>query len=195
MHFRHQQRRAADEQKALREQGLRSGDLDWEKRGICTYITKPRMAAAITGKTPNGEPIKGDYKFNDVFPMDEGFPANLEYFRLDFLDKDQAALGRQFREILPLLWLRAGATGPRPELSKHRPIPPWVIAEKSPFAVLVDENRFVDFAVELEGRSDLTYVFLVTDSEDAFREMAGQLKVPNLIQLYRDYLENFVINI
>jgi len=24
--------------------------------------------------------------------------------------------------------------------------------------------------------------------------MSGQLKVPNVIQLYRDYLENFVIN-
>jgi hypothetical protein len=34
----------------------------------------------------------------------------------------------------------------------------------------------------------------VTDSEEAFQEMAGQLKVQNVIQLYRDYLENFVIN-
>ena len=49
-------------------------------------------------------------------PMRDGFPANLEYFKLDFLDKNQVALGRQFREILPLLWLRAGAVGARPEL-------------------------------------------------------------------------------
>lgn len=52
---------AADEQKALREQGLRPGDAEWEKHGICDYITKPRVAAAINGKTPAGEPIKGDY--------------------------------------------------------------------------------------------------------------------------------------
>jgi len=127
-------------------------------------------------------------------PMREGFPANLEYFRLDFLDKDHVALGRQFREILPILWLRAGAIGPRPELPKNKPIPAMVIPEHNPFAVLVEENRFADFAAELEGRNDLTHAYLVTDSEEAFQEMAGQLKEPNVIQLYRDYLENFVIN-
>lgn len=127
-------------------------------------------------------------------PMREGFPANLEYFRLDFLDKDHVALGRQFREILPILWMRAGAIGPRPELPKNKPIPAMVIPEHNPFAVLVEEARFADFAAALEGRGDLTHVFLVTDSEEAFQEMAGQVKVANVIQLYRDYLENFAIN-
>lgn len=50
---------AADEQEVLRKKGLRPGDHDWERWGICDYITKPRVAAAITGKTPNGELIKG----------------------------------------------------------------------------------------------------------------------------------------
>ena len=127
-------------------------------------------------------------------PMREGFPANLEYFRLDFLDKDHVALGRQFREILPILWLRAGAIGARPELPKNKPIPAMLIPRHNPFAVLVDETCFADFAAELESQDDLTHAFLVTDSEEAFQEMAGQLRVPNLIQLYRDYLENFVIN-
>jgi adenine-specific DNA-methyltransferase len=63
----------ADEQKALRENGLRPGDAEWEQHGICDYITKTRVQAAITGKTPDGEPIKGDYKFSDEFPMADGF--------------------------------------------------------------------------------------------------------------------------
>ena len=127
-------------------------------------------------------------------PMRKGFPVNLEFFRLDFLDKKHVALGRQFREILPILWLRAGAIGPRPDLPKNKSIPAMVIPQHSPFAVLVDETKFADFAAELEGRGDLTHAFLVTDSEEAFQEMAGQLNVPNVIQLYRDFLENFVIN-
>lgn len=49
----------ADEQKALHKQGLRAGDLDWEKWGICDYITKPRVEAAITGKTPDGTHQRG----------------------------------------------------------------------------------------------------------------------------------------
>jgi adenine-specific DNA-methyltransferase len=130
----------------------------------------------------------------EIRPMQDGFSANLEYFRLDYLDKDHVALGRQFREILPILWLRAGAIGPRPELPKNKPIPAMIIPEHNPFAVLVEEWRFPDFAAELEGRENLSHAYLVTDSEEAFQEMAKQLKVPNVIQLYRDYLENFVIN-
>ena len=41
-------------------------------------------------------------------PMSAGFATNLAYFKLDFLDKDRVALKRAFREILPLLWLKAG---------------------------------------------------------------------------------------
>ena len=126
--------------------------------------------------------------------MREGFPANLGYYRLDFLDKDHVALGRQFREILPILWLRAGAIGTCPELPKNKLVPPIVNPKQNPFAVLVDEAYFVDFVAELKCRDDLTHVYLITDSEEAFQEMAGQLEVPNVIHLYRDYLENFVIN-
>ncbi len=131
-------------------------------------------------------------------PLSDGFPANLEYFRLDFLDKDQVALGRAFREILPLLWLRAGAIGPRPELPPDAPVPAMLIPEGTPFAVLVDETCFADFSHAIAGRTDLSHLFLVTDSDDAYREMAGQLEAQlgaaNTIQLYRDYLENFMIN-
>ncbi len=127
-------------------------------------------------------------------PMSDGFPANLEYFRLDFLERDSVALGQQFREILPLLWLRAGATGPRPELPRNRPLPTMLFPKHNPFAVLIDETRFGDFLTEVGNRPDLTHVFLVTDSEDAFQEMAAQIAAPNVIQLYRDYLENFALN-
>jgi adenine-specific DNA-methyltransferase len=127
-------------------------------------------------------------------PLREGFPANLAYFKLDLLDKNQVALGRQFREILPLLWLRAGAVGARPELPAGAPIPAMLIPAANPFAVLADETRFADFLAAVSGRKDLTHIFLVTDSEDAFREMAEQLAAPHIIQLYRDYLENFMIN-
>lgn len=127
-------------------------------------------------------------------PLQEGFTANIEYFRLDFLDKDQVALKRRFREILPLLWLRAGCVGPRPEISARKPEPAFMLPEENSFAVLLDEMRFTEFSKLLAKRKDLTHVFLVTDSHEAFEEMAAKVKVPTVIQLYRDYLENFLIN-
>lgn len=51
--------------------------------------------------------------------MSEGFPANAEYFKLEFLDKNSVSLGQQFREILPLLWLKSGAIGKRPEVNSN----------------------------------------------------------------------------
>jgi adenine-specific DNA-methyltransferase len=52
---------AADEQASLRGAGLRPGDPDWEKLGICDFITKPRIAAAISGWTSDEEAIDGEY--------------------------------------------------------------------------------------------------------------------------------------
>jgi adenine-specific DNA-methyltransferase len=50
-------------------------------------------------------------------PMSDDFHANVEYFKLGFLDKNSVSLGQQFREILPLLWLKSGAIGRRPEIN------------------------------------------------------------------------------
>ena len=98
----------------------------------------------------------------EKYPVGRGFPTNLEYFRLDFLDKDNVALGRQFREVLPILWLRAGAFGRRPVLYSDESIPPMMIPEGNRFAVLVEEARFGEFASRLDDRDDLSHVYLVT---------------------------------
>ena len=102
---------AANEQKALCEAGLRPGDPDWEKWGICDHITKPRIRATITGKTPDGDPIKGDYKFTDEFPMADGFEENAEFFTLTYETPVAVSHNRAFARIAPLLWMRAGSEG------------------------------------------------------------------------------------
>jgi adenine-specific DNA-methyltransferase len=104
---------AADEQDALRKKKLRPGDAEWEKWGICDYITKPRVDAAITGKSHNGQSIEGDYKFTDEFPMADGFKENAEFFTLTYEAKDAVNHNLAFARIAPLLWMRAGAQGRR----------------------------------------------------------------------------------
>ena len=123
----------------------------------------------------------------------DGFAANAEYFKLGFLDRSNVALGQQFREILPLLWLKAGAVGKRPILTEGD-LPDMLIPENSNFAILIDERYFGLFLTKIEERPNIEYVYLVTNSEDAYREMGARLRTRNVIQLYRDYLDNFVIN-
>jgi len=80
-----------EEAKKLTKDGFRPGDPEWERLGICDYVTKPRIEAAITGKTPAGEPIKGDYKFTDEFPMADGFEANARFFYTHLRAADNGA--------------------------------------------------------------------------------------------------------
>ncbi len=104
---------AADEHLKLRKLGLRPGDPDWEQWGICDHITKPRVKAAITGQTPDGEPIKGDYKFTDEFPMADGLEENAEFFTLTYENPIAVSHDLAFKRIAPLLWMRAGCQGAR----------------------------------------------------------------------------------
>lgn len=135
-------------------------------------------------------------------PMSAGFPANLAYFKLDFLDKDRVTLKRAFREILPLLWLKAGAVGPRPDLARGEPEPVVFAPANSNFVVLLEESRMAKLIKALKGRTSLSHVFIVTDSDESFKAMAAEVREtagranPNLqvVQLYRDYLVNFMIN-
>ncbi|MCX6083207.1 MAG: DNA methyltransferase [Chloroflexi bacterium] len=125
-------------------------------------------------------------------PMSTGFDENLEYFRLDFLDPDEIVYGEKFDAILPILWLMAGARGEREAAGGPSR---WFISATSPFAVLLDETAFAEFKREIKNRTDITHVFLVTDSERAYREMLADLpKIPHTRMLYKNYLDNFRIN-
>ena len=135
-------------------------------------------------------------------PMSAGFAANLAYFKLDFLERERVSLRRAFREILPLLWLKAGALGPRAELKRGEPEPVLFAPEGSNFVVLLDETRMGRLLKSLEGRIGLSQVFIVTDADESFKTMAQDVREvagkanPGLavVQLYRDYLLNFMIN-
>lgn len=141
---------AADEQKALCEQHLRPGDAEWEQRGICDYITKPRVQAAITGKTPDGQPVKGDYKFTDEFPMTEGFEENAEFFTLTYETPVSVNHNHAFARIAPLLWLRAGSWG---RCVDKLPDAGWEVAES--YGLLVDVDSATPFIKVVGKAKDL----------------------------------------
>lgn len=183
---------AADEQDMLSQKGLSPGDPDWEKRGIFQYITMPRIVSALTGKTPEGEPVTGDYKFGDEFPFAEGLDENVEFFALDFLNPSEVARGDAFQAVLPILWLMAGCRGKREDSKGSQS---WFIPKHGPFAVLVREKEFRNFRDELAKRPDVDWVFLVTDSEENFSHMRRALgRKYHCVQLYKSYLENFRLN-
>src|SRR5690606_15742126 len=177
----------SDEQTALRAAGLRPGDPDWEKLGICEYITKPRVAAAITGKTPDGEPIKGDYKFTDEFPMADGFEENAEFFTLTYETPVSVNYNLAFNRIAPLLWLRAGARGSRID---KLPGDGWAVADT--YGLLSNVDAATPFIMALAKAAEIRIAYIVTDDDRRFQAIAKRLPDGvEPVRLYESYLTNF----
>ena len=205
------------EAKTLSKKGFHPGDDEWEQYGIARYVTWPRTVCSIKGIDVKGQPLTGEYgSSHDAFipdakgrgvykkisvpddsgiaelKMSKGFKANAAFFKLGFLDKNAVALGRQFKEMLPSLWMKAGAHGPCPSIGEE--IPDMLILPENKFAVLVDEKQYMAFSEKLDEHPEIETVFIITDSESGYRDMIAGLDVKESYQLYRDYLDNFRIN-
>lgn len=183
---------SADETKALSDSGYHPGDEEWEKLGIARYVTWPRTVCSIKGENIKGEPLKGNYIGSDI-PMSDGFKANAAFFKLGFLDKTSVALGRQFKEMFPTLWMKAGAHGPCPMIGENDD-PDMLILPDNKMAILVEECSFPKFEADVLMHPEIKTVFIVTDSESGYREMIKGFDGIETFQLYRDYLDNFRIN-
>lgn len=122
----------------------------------------------------------------------DGFRSNAIFLKLGFLDKTSVALGMQFKELLPVLWMKAGAKGRCPEIKED--CPKMLILPENRFAVLVDENAFLEFNDEIKKHPSIQTIYIVTDYEVNYRSMVRSMNVKETYQLYRDYLDNFRIN-
>lgn len=181
---------APDEQTTLRTKGFRSGDPEWEEWGICDYITKPRIAAALTGKTPDGAPIKGDYKFTDEFPMADGFEENAEFFTLSYETPVAVTHNVAFGRIAPLLWMRAGSQGPQ---IRRIPEGGWDVVER--YGLLAEPDQASPFLEAVHAAKGLRIAYIVTDDERRFQAVARRLP-PGVepVRLYESYLTNFAFS-
>ena len=180
---------SADEQKGLKEQGLRPGDAKWEQLGICDQITKPRIEAALAGRTPEGTPVTGNYKFTDEFPMADGFEENVEFFTMTYEAPRPIAHHKSFEAIAPLLWLKAGAQGRRIQHAAET----YDIADT--YAVLFDLDALDGFLSSLAEAETVHMAFIVTDDDLGFQTVCAALPAHvEAVRLYESYLTNFAIN-
>ena len=182
---------SAAEAAALKEQGILRGSDEWERHGICRSITQPRLTAAISGTTADGKAVKGKYTCNGKSEMAEGFNENIEFFIMTYQNRDKVKLGAAFDAIAPILWLQAGAQGPRIESASSR----WALPEGGRYGILFEPDDWPAFTAAVKDAPTVSHVFIVTDSDSIFQRVAEDL--PSEIQtvrLYEDYLESFAIN-
>ena len=178
---------AVEEHRDLRKAGLRPGDPGWEQWGICDYITKPRIKAAIAGQTPEGNPIKGHYKFTDEFPIAEGIKENAEFFTLSYETPVAISHNRAFARIAPLLWMRAGSEGRRIETL---PDAGWEVADT--YGMLTELDAAGPFAETIAQSDKVRVAYIVTDDERRFQAIVRQRPgTVEPVRLYESYLTNF----
>lgn len=173
----------AETAQRLTREGHFRGEPEYERHGIFEQVTRPRCEAVLTGIAADGTALPDDLA---------GFRENLEFFELDYIDPDDLDLGRNDDALIPLLWLSAGAIGPRDAKAKGS----FSMPKGSRYAVLFEEKQFRAFSDALRKRPDVTHVWLITDSMSAFSEMRARL--PSHVRasmLYRDYLRSFRLNV
>ena len=95
-------------------------------------------------------------------------------------------------ELFPVLWLKAGAHGPCPQLKDDKA--QMMVLPENQFAILIDEKHFQEFDEEVQKHPEIQTIYIVTDSEAGYREMISGYAGKDTFQLYRDYLDNFRIN-
>lgn len=156
---------AADEQKALREKGFRASDPEWEQWGICEYITKPRVQAAITGRTPDGHPINGDYLFGRTVKKEK--PRRFKH--VSFVNPAELDTVEKKKQFLGLI----------------DDLPQTLVTDESPFvvsedkkhtaSVLFDPDARDDWLEALDGQEHITEFFIIAPDKQTFATIKNQV--------------------
>jgi adenine-specific DNA-methyltransferase len=178
---------SADEADTLRRGGFRPADAEWEALGICNYIARPRLESAVSGRTPEGQAIRGDYKFIDPFPMADGLEENIAFFDLTYEDANEVRYNFAFSAIAPLLWLRAGSSGRCiSEVSDG-----FDIAES--YGVLFNVDATSAFLSAVSA-GDVRCAFIITDSEAQYQLIANEVTDGvEPVRLYESYFSSVAI--
>jgi adenine-specific DNA-methyltransferase len=125
---------------------------------------------------------------DDESSMADGLDASLFYYKLHFLDPLKVEVGAELQALLPLLWLMSGFSGSPPQWPNASPY--W-IDEPARLAILANEAFFVPFAAALRESTDVSHIFLSTDSDEAFMQMRQLLPYDHVIRLFSHYLNFF----
>ena len=161
---------------ALSKQGIRKGDPEWEQWGVCEYVTKPRIRTVVTGKREDGS------QFSD------GFDANARFFTLTYEPPTRVRHNRAFKEIAPMLWLRAGQAG---RIIDQIPQRGWDLTDA--YGVIENVAASAEFVAAVQQRETVRVVYIVTNDDLVFESMARELAGTGaeLVRLYSTYLNNF----
>jgi adenine-specific DNA-methyltransferase len=171
---------AAGDAKRLRKAGKRPGDPEWEATGVYEYVAKPRISTIATGVRPDGSTYS------------EGLEQNVEFFTLTYEAPLRVSSHREFSQIAPLLWMKAGSQGRRIDDVDAG----WDVADTYGVLANLDQaEAFLKAIAEREAEgAEIRMAFVVTDDDRLFTSVCRDLpEHVEAVRLYEAYLRNFEI--
>ncbi len=155
---------SADEQGSLRHRGLRPGDPEWEDLGICNFITKPRVEAAITGNTPDGKPIAGNYQFGST--RETEVPRTVR--QIGFTDASMLTTVSKRKQLVSLL---EGV--PQSLVTAHCA---YIVSEECSASVLFDIADADAWLEALDGQEHITDLYIVAAARRTFDSLKSRVE-------------------
>lgn len=169
---------SVEEEKRLTADGSRKGDPSWESLGICNYVTKPRIKAAITGMRPDGMPIGYGDKTTPTYLSDRSVTkiGNRSISMIDYLDMqvmhysgdDTKELKKSLKAKKDILALLTDGKIAKKAIDDN---PDFAFAENSEVAVLFNDTKADDFLAALDGQGQVRTVYVVTDDNKLFKHI------------------------
>ena len=154
-----------DEEKRFTERELRHGDEEWERYGIARYTTWPRVEAAITGLTPDGRPIEGEY-----LPMETKVEYKSRVIKQIDYANPELMRSRAKKDVTKkkkmLTQLSNGALVQR-LLDDNAD---FAIADDSEIAILFNDSAVDDWLEALDGQDQVKTIYVVTDNNRLFKK-------------------------
>ena len=178
------------EEKNLIRAGYKPQDAEWQKLGVARYVNWARTVCSMKGENINGEPLQGNYLGSEI-AMAEGFKSNAIFFKLEFLNKNAVRMGMSFKELLAVMWLKAGGVGKCPEVEEK---PQMLILPENKFAVLFDDRFITPFEEKVSELQEIETIFVVTNSESEYKRLVKIFKEKTVLKMYESYLKHFEKN-
>lgn len=213
-----------NEQEKLVGKNLRQGDKEWEQYGICDYITKPRISAAISGSDVNGKQLAGIYGTEiEVYSQLEDMTVtenetgktirNNVYIKKKIIDPsipDPFPMSDGFEQnavFFDLEYLEPSVVSADLAFDRIAPIL-WLCGgcegrilhrQKGfvigeTYAILFDPRYKTRFVDAVTEKKRIKTVFIVTDAAERYRTLCAELPDCRVMQLYESYLRSFEIN-
>jgi adenine-specific DNA-methyltransferase len=179
------------EKNKIHEDGHYIGSPEFEKLGIFRNVTLPRCKAAVTGESPKGNPIQGDYH-SDYLPdrsYSNGFEQSVNFLKITPKSIDDFTLADSLEEYTSLIWLASGGVGLDSNIDK---LEGFRVATESNFAILENPIRVKELLASINDNSSISHICVATSSETEFREVRKLL--PNRFECWQfptDYLQHW----